>query len=481
MYAQNIAKEDGSFLMPIEVLDDNGKPTGNLAMDYDNLTGTHFQTDCNALYTELQNEDSPFQFIYTKGDLKESLNLYMDRAKGELTLDPTTGKTRKGDRWYTNAAKLDKGDVTAEAVDINDPDYNPASPYRQVTTYSTHYQDNIPQLRAQLATVPMTNLMSSPDASWIFSDVINWARKTYAGDPAFGEGGADEKVSTVDDNLFQVDANGDLVSIPWIADQTAGLTQYASNPAYKETHKLQQEIFQKYAQEWMLDPENGLIPPENQEIKYKPLTKDQYDKLSKTLPSKSGSGRGFTPTVKAQIRYGNTAQSQLKNPRYAGKPLTPYQYDVAQAEDIMYKLNGTNLTTTPNSVFDTRDKLVTQLNDSKMIGENYKKNRAGYPTFLTPTQAVTALKKKLTSSKAEASRLGVACGDCKKYEDAITQYSGLGDNQYAINIKGKGLKTMTIPDGDEEATFKFIKNQLHQYNGLFESTQSYESSFHKVK
>ena len=106
-YAEDILNNSGNFLMPIEVMQ-NGKPTGNLAVSYDNkniIDPLNFQVNANELYNQLVDKDSDFKFIYTRGDLKEFLNPYMARAKGEMTIDPNTGKKNKGNRWYANATK----------------------------------------------------------------------------------------------------------------------------------------------------------------------------------------------------------------------------------------------------------------------------------------------------------------------------------------------------------------------------------------
>ena len=80
---------------------------------------------------------------------------------------------------------------------------------------------NIEDLQAQLNTISMTNLMGGDDASWMFNEVINFARDNHPNDPRFQEGGADRSITTDRDNLFQIDAStGNLVSIPWISDQT---------------------------------------------------------------------------------------------------------------------------------------------------------------------------------------------------------------------------------------------------------------------
>ena len=481
-FAANIYSNGGNRITPVEELDANGKPTGNMLARYtdpgdpaNNIAARSFDVNTNELYAQLTDDKSPFQFIYTKGDLKETLNPYLDLAKGETKVNDKGSQT-KGDRWYNTASKENEV-ISYEAVDPSDPNYNAERPYIERTTVTTGYQNdqNLSALGSSLETVSLTQLMGTDGASWIFDDVIDWARTNYANNPEFGEGGRDGDVSTVDDNLFTVDSNGDLVSIPWIADPTSQTSAYANLDEYKNVSKIQHEIFNKYAKEYMLDPANGMIPEDVSRVKKeKYITTKDFNK--KSTASRGRGGGGYTPTVKAQIAYGNTPSKALKDNRYPGKNLTPYQYDIAKAEDIVYKLipgktgaDGIDVNS-PNSVDIVRDNLVKQLNDGHMSGMSYKTNRKNYPKFLTPDAAVKALQKK----KVQIANAG---GDVSAVDAAITKYKTLGPNQY-VKSEG-GLDVLTITDSDTDSMFKYVKDKIHEYNGLYDATQAFESKFNK--
>lgn len=485
-FAANIFHNGGSYITPYEEEDANGNKTGNILAHYNKPAvinngiveeeANEFYLDTDALYNQLTDEKSPFRFIYTKGDLKETLNPMMDLAKGETKINTQTGKQMKGDGWYSNSSKETEV-ISYEAVDPNDPNYDPTRPYKEVVTVTTGYQNdqNMGALKHSLETVNLNGLMATGEASWMFDDVISWAREKYANDPAFGEGGLDDDAATVDDNLFTVDSNGDLVSIPWISDPTSPTSAYANVDDYKKVSEIQHMIFNKYAKEWMMDPENGLIPQDVSRIKKeKFITEKDYNKKS---VGRTGGKGGYTPTIKAQISYGNTPKPELKDDRYTGKDLTPYQYDIAKAEDIVFTIipgkqgkDGIDFNA-PNTVDKVRDNLVAQLNDSHMVGANYKKNRVNYPRFLTPANAVKELEKK----KKVIVKAG---GDTSAIDAAINKYSALGNNQYVKSGGGK-LTVETISDSDTDSIFAFVKNKLHEYNGLYDATQSFESKFNK--
>jgi len=484
-FAANIFHDGGSYITPYEEIDANGKPTGNILAHYNKPAvinngvveeeANEFYLDTDILYGQLTDEKSPFRFIYTKGDLKEVFNPMMDLAKGETKVNDQ-GKQVKGDRWYGNAAKETEV-ISYEAVDPNDPNYDPTRPYKEIITVTTGYQtdQNMGALRHSLETVNLNSLMATGEASWMFDDVISWAREKYANDPAFSEGGLDDRVDTVNDNLFTVDANGDLVQIPWISDPTSPTSAYADVDDYKKVSEVQHAIFNKYAKEWMMDPENGLVPEDVSRIKReKYITEKDYNKKS---VGRTGGRGGYTPTIKAQIAYGNKPKPELKDDRYPGTELTPYQYDIAKAEDIVFTIipgkqgkDGIDFNA-PNSVDKVRDNLVAQLNDTHMVGMNYKKNRVNYPRFLTPANAVKELEKK----KKVIVKAG---GDTSAIDVAIAKYSALGNNQYVKSGGGK-LTVETITDSDTDSIFAFVKNKLHEYNGLYDATQSFESKFNK--
>jgi len=485
-FGANIFHNGGNYITPYEEEDANGNKTGNILAHYSKPAvinngvveepAREFYLDTDALYSQLTDEKSPFRFIYTKGDLKETFNPMMDLAKGETKVNDQ-GKQVKGDRWYGNAAKETEV-ISYEAVDVNDPNYDPTRPYKEIVTVTTGYQNdqNMGALRHSLETVNLNSLMATGEASWMFDDVISWAREKYATDPAFSEGGMDQDETTVDDNLFTADSNGDLVQIPWISDPTSPTSAYAGTSSdYKKVSEVQHAIFNKYAKEWMMDPENGLVPEDVSRIKKeKYITEKDYNKKS---VGRSGGRGGYTPTIKAQIAYGNKPKPELKDDRYTGKSLTPYQYDIAKAEDIVFTIipgkqgkDGIDFNA-PNSVDKVRDNLVAQLNDSHMVGGNYKKNRVKYPKFLTPANAVKELEKK----KKIIVKAG---GDTSAIDAAIKKYSTLGNNQYVKSGGGK-LTVETITDSDTDSIFAFVKNKLHEYNGLYDATQSFESKFNK--
>ena len=61
----------------------------------------------------------------------------------------------------------------------------------------------------------------------------------------------------------------------------------------------------------MLDPKNGMIPPESsrEEINY--ISKKQYDAFMTTPTPRGRSGRGLPPTVAAMVKYANKPEAVL--------------------------------------------------------------------------------------------------------------------------------------------------------------------------
>ncbi len=495
-FAANIFHDGGSYITPYEEVDANGKPTGNILAHYNKPAvinngiveeeANEFYLDTDALYAQLTDEKSPFRFIYTKGDLKEVLNPMMDLAKGESKIvkdNNGKAKTVKGDTWYSNNAKETEV-ISYEPVDPNDPNYDPTRPYKEIITVTTGYQNdqNMGALKHSLETVNLNSLMATGEASWMFDDVISWARERYAADPAFSEGGLDDRVDTADDNLFTVDDNGDLVQIPWISDPTSPTSAYAGTSSdYKKVSEVQHAIFNKYAKEWMMDPENGLIPEDVSRIKReKYITEKDYNKKS---VGRSG-GRGFTPTVSKVITYGNAPKSKYKNARYPGKDLTPYQYDVLKAEDIVFKpiagktgKDAIDLNT-QKPIKEVVDGLVKQLNSLDMGGvkayDQSKNQRLNYPKFFTVQEGIDIIKKGIASGKTDKTE-----GEAK-----IKEYENAPANQYLIyefeGPKKKQLVPVFINDSSKDAVYSDVLELLHTYNGLISATQAYDNKFKKL-
>jgi len=491
-YAGNIYLNKGNKIKPVEILDNNGVGTGVLVSRYyhDNGEKTdaagqkYTDFDNNELFNLMSDKDNPYQFILTKGDINDVLKPYAQKAKGETTV--LEDKKVKGNEWLSKTKP--RVDVTYVQVDPSDPDYDPNLPYKQITTSTTQYASQQDKLALELGKVNFNHLMKTGDASWIFNDVINWARQRHIDEGLFDPAdfsADDDAIDAEGDDLFYTE-NGEIQSIPWVMDPMSPTSNYPDATASQNARKLQEAMFKKYVDEYILDPENGFIPQDQTlETKTTYISKRQYEAFSKT-PPKSTRGSGSSAVV-TMLDYSNRPSPSYKLPRFPGKELTPYQFDRQSALDAMYVIDNSGsvpkLTTTRKTEPETMKSIVATLNDPNIVGTDYdpsgKSNKPVFiPEFYTKEGIAQKIQSRINALSGSTNPADIV--QVNKYKKSLKKAQNSPENAlYFTTPKGgHDMELIDVTTGDDDQIEIRIEDLFHRYNGIL---QSVRRSRHKMK